>query len=93
MTGLLGWSDKTSGFNGKLHGQDALVWDVPAGGTMLSDDKMELDWTGSGEGNIIVVRLFITSMRTSGEERVIVGRECNDCVCVCVNNCTAGMKP
>jgi hypothetical protein len=39
-------------------------------GTMLSDNKMGLDWTGLGQGNMFVVRLFI--MRTSGEERLIV---------------------
>jgi len=82
MTGLLGWSDKTSGFNSKLRGQDALVWDVPERGNVLSDDKMGLDWTGSGQGNIFVVRLFIT--RTSGQQRVIVGRECNECVWITV---------
>jgi len=88
MTGLLGWSDNTSGFNSKLRGQDALLWDVPERGTVLSDGKMGLDWTGSGQGNIFVVCLFIT--RTSGKQRVIVGRECNVCVCVC--NCTARMR-
>jgi len=66
-------------------GQDALVWDVPERGTVPSDVKMGLDWTGSGQENFFVVRLFI--MITSGGERVIVGRDCNECV----NNCTAGM--
>ena len=85
-TGLSGWADKKSGINSKLRGQDALVWDVPARGTVLSDSQMGLDWTGWSVGNIFVVGLFI--MRTSGGEHVIVGRECNECV----DNCTAGMR-
>jgi hypothetical protein len=35
---------------------------------------------------MFIVDLFI--MRTSGEEHVIVGKECNECV----NNCMAGMR-
>jgi len=83
MTGLWGWADRKYS---KLCGQDALVWDVPAHGTVLSDSQLGLDWTGSREGNIFIVGLFI--MRTSVGENVIVGRECNECV----NNCTAGMR-
>jgi hypothetical protein len=86
VTGLSGRTDKTSGLKSKLCGQDALVWDVPALGIVLSDSQMGLDWTGSREGNISLVRLFI--MRISGEEYIIVGRERNECV----NNSTAAMR-
>ena len=34
-----------------LCGQDTLVWYFPDPGIVLSDGKMWLDWTGSGEGN------------------------------------------
>jgi hypothetical protein len=86
MTGLWGWADKKSGFSSKLCGQDALVWVVPARGTVLSDSQTGLDWTGSSQGNICIVGLFVK--RTSGGEHVIVGRDCNECV----NKCTAGMR-
>jgi hypothetical protein len=46
---------------------------------------MWLDWAGSTQGNIFVVRLFI--MGTSGGGHVIVGRDCNERV----NICTVGM--
>jgi len=43
VTGLSGRTDETSGCNSKLCGQDALVWDVPERGTVLSGGKIGLD--------------------------------------------------
>jgi hypothetical protein len=40
VTGLSDQTDKTSVLSSKLRGQDALILDVPTGGTVLSDNQM-----------------------------------------------------
>jgi len=52
MTVLWGGIDKQSGFNSKLCGKYALVWEIPARDTVLSDGTMGQEATGSRESSI-----------------------------------------
>jgi len=64
VTGLSGRIDKTSGFNSKLLGQGAFVLVVPAVGTVLWDNQMELEWCGWGQGNILLFVYSLWELRT-----------------------------